>query len=245
MRTACIWGYEEIAGTGAMQLAGPSQPITEVLSQFRKYKAGEALPGGLRMAEIWESDQGITARVIQAQNTGGAKHEVKRTMKKIIGLFFAVTIGLLLSQSAVAQYVTGTYTHGGTNVWPALGSGTVGSTVMVGSNVFPYSTTLDIRKAKTISFQVKGTWAAAGTNISLQFVESIDGINWDTNTTPRVNIICPYAAAGVTAGWVTVSTNFDVGGTGYLRLWSVGPNYDADGTWTNHWIRYGYKIGAP
>ena len=40
-------------------------------------------------------------------------------------------------------------------------------------------------------------------------------------------------------------TNFNCTGIGYIRLASAGPNWDADSTYTNVFIKYSYKISTP
>jgi len=160
------------------------------------------------------------------------KNKVGQVKKAVSAVFLAVASFACLSATAQdVRYVSDLYTSGFTRIGAAA----------VATNISAYSTSLDVRKTKTVTLQFSLSHSAAGTNCNLNFWGSTDNSNWDTNQTTQFVVSVPYGAVGVNV----YSTNLSVGGVGWLKLMTVDANYDADSIVTNNWIRYSYKIGAP
>jgi hypothetical protein len=143
---------------------------------------------------------------------------------------------LAFAAGSQAQFVTASYTSGFSTLWASAET----------TNVFSYSDSINVQKVRNVKIQVKlgcSEAGAAGTNVNFLFVGSFDNLNWDTNTTTRFKVCVPHAGTDVP---YIYSTNFDVGGLGWLRLATVhtpiGTGYD--GNVTNNAIKYSYKIGA-
>ena len=143
--------------------------------------------------------------------------------KFAIGLLFVCAMATGMAQT----YVVGDITEGTTQLYPA-------SAV---SNVGAYSSWIDVRKCDSVALQGSFTTAAAGTNISFNFVGSVDGTTVLTNDS-AFSLIVPYNSVTVN----TACTNWNKGGIGYIKLYSWGPNWDADATPTNVVIKYGYHL---
>jgi hypothetical protein len=98
---------------------------------------------------------------------------------------------------------------------------------------------LDVRHQQNVAIEVTLQNNAAGaTNNNITLLKSVSGLYWDTTNTV---VIQPWSN-GTTA--CTTTTNIDVSGFGYLKLYSIN-NPHATANITNIVICYGIKTGAP
>ena len=149
-------------------------------------------------------------------------------MKNLFTSLLAVALlALAVNTQAQTTTVIGTYQDGVGFMAPAIAV----------SNVFAYSGTLDVRKTDYVSINTLVGFDAAGTNAVFNWVGSTDGVTYDTNNI-LFSAVCTYTAAGMNQ----TLTNHQTKGISYLKLFSVGPNDDADSDWTNVVIKYSYKI---
>ena len=243
MTLSWIIGFESSDWTGlSVLLFGSENGVPNNLREFADIKDRGLYPPGINSVLYIATDGNVKRGINMAtrkpepvkpvEQPKTQPPKMKHSMKKLFSLiaFIAFIVGI---STASAQYVNGTYTSGFTTYFPAGTDPT---------NVWNYSGNLDVRKAKTVALMVTIGRNAVGSNCVLNFVGSTDGVNWPTNdVTKFYSVIVP----GAVVKYTTVTTNIDVGGLGYLRLYSVDPVFDADSYVTNAGIRYSYKIGYP
>jgi hypothetical protein len=92
-----------------------------------------------------------------------------------------------------------------------------------------------------VQFSAKSTAADAGT-VTLVFSKSVDGSTYDTIAAGRFTFITTIAAANATTA-LTDSTNWNVGGIGWIKLHSIATT--CTNTLTNIVVKCSRKESAP
>jgi hypothetical protein len=143
--------------------------------------------------------------------------------------------GLYGSQS-FGQAVTSVYNAGTNVVNPTtlIPLNTSGTNFVLPLATNSTVTAVALNNAHSIVLQVQAAGYTNGPLVSVPFVRSLDGVNWDT--TPFCNLTVTPSGAGVTA---LASTNIDLGAYGYVCPFG----FTNAATITNLAIRYAIKPG--
>lgn len=91
-------------------------------------------------------------------------------------------------------------------------------------------------KQQNVAVAVDLTATAKATN-TFTFYRSVDGLKWDAGTTYTLTAITSDGSEACTV------SNYNVGGIGYLKLYSI--QTASAGTVTNNSVKYGLKQGSP
>lgn len=146
------------------------------------------------------------------------------------GQFFGGLYGSQnFGQAVTSIYNAGTNVVTGTTLIPTVSTNFV-LPLATNSTV----TAVYLNNAHSIALQVQASGYTNGPLVSVPFVRSLDGVNWDT--TPFCNLTVTPSAAGVTG---TASTNIDLGAYGYVCPFG----FTNAATITNLAIRYAVKPG--
>lgn len=151
-------------------------------------------------------------------------------MKKLILAVLAIAGFVCASQAQTPRY---SYTA---LALPLTTFGVTSSTNYVATTNAPI---IDCRSQQNVGLQFNFALTASGSgNCVFGVQKSMDGINWDTTGNTNTFTV---AANGTTA--VTMVTNFNVSGLGFMRLNMISNNNAVP--MTNISLGYGFKSVAP
>lgn len=113
-----------------------------------------------------------------------------------------------------------------------------------GSAATNYAAVIDCRKQAKVTVQITQTYDGAGTGACIYYFQrSVDGVNYDYTSATMNGQAVGLAGTGNTP--VTIQTNLDTLGCGYMRLAWVTNASAASVNLTNLTVKYAVKIQAP
>lgn len=204
---------------GEPKLLTNSLDVTKNKDEFRKFLVSKEHPDYSEVTYFEEGQVGRTHRMAAPV----VVRKPETTMKKLVSL----AAFLVLSFAAQAQYTLVTLPN-----IPSILATTITTNLATPAII-------DATKQKDVAVQFEFAQMAASTsNVVFTLQRSLDGVRWDSNVTYTVTL--PSTGTGLQ----TFTTNWTLGGVGYMRLVSVA-NTTALTTATNIAVKYAVKRNAP